>query len=144
MGHPVGRRHYGKTRAAVASVARERIEILIDQARRMVKDNEVLSRRYVDLAQRISERTKVRIPSELKRYLCKNCGIALVPGTNARIRLHARNSGIVLTCLSCGAVKRYPVTEKTRSKEPRSAMKPYIAQTLPFPKKNSSEERGSV
>jgi len=125
-------------------VARERIEILIDQARRMVKDNEVLSRRYVDLAQRISERTKVRIPSELKRYLCKNCGIALVPGTNARIRLHARNSGIVLTCLSCGAVKRYPVTEKTRSKEPRSAMKPYIAQTLPFPKKNSSKERGSV
>ena len=144
MGRPVGRRYYGKTRAAVASVARERIEILIDEARKMVKDNEVLSRRYVDLAQRISERTKVRIPSELKRYLCKNCGIALVPGTNARIRLHARNSGIVLTCLSCGAVKRYPVTEKTRSKEPRSAMKPYIAQTLPFPKKNSSEERGSV
>src|SRR6266540_4920232 len=75
LGRRPPRRNYGKTRAAVASVARERIEILVDQARKTVKDNEELSRRYVDLARRISERTKVRIPSELKRYLCKGCGI---------------------------------------------------------------------
>jgi RNase P subunit RPR2 len=100
-----------------------------------VQDDEVMSRRYVELAQKISERTKVRLPTEMKRYLCKRCGIALVPGTNARVRLHARNSGLVITCLSCGAVKRYPVTAKTRSKDDGHAIKPYIAQNLPFPRK---------
>ncbi|MBO0887692.1 ribonuclease P [Candidatus Bathyarchaeota archaeon] len=134
MGRP-DRRHYGKSRAAVASVARERIEILIENARKNVEGDESLSRRYVELARKISERTKVRIPSELKRYLCKSCGIALVPGSNARIRLHARSGGLVITCLSCGTVKRYPVTAKTGVKDGPCSMKPYIAQNLPFPKK---------
>ena len=45
-------------------------------------------------------------------YLCKGCGIALIPGHNAKIRLRARTTGIVISCLSCGAVKRYPVNAK--------------------------------
>src|SRR5438445_12545191 len=113
MGRPNTRRNYGKTREAVASVARERIEILIDQAKEMARKNEDLSRRYVDLARRISKRTKTRIPSDVKRYLCKGCGLALVPGHNAKVRLHARSTGIVISCLSCGAVKRYPVSTKS-------------------------------
>lgn len=121
---------------AVATVASERIEILIDQARQMAEKNEQLSRRYVSLARKISERTKVRIPSETKRYLCKGCGIALVPGYNAKIRLHAAKSGLVITCLSCGTVKRYPVTAKSRVANGASAIKPYISQTEPYPKKN--------
>jgi ribonuclease P protein subunit RPR2 len=112
----------------------------LGHAREMVEKNEDLSRRYVDLARRISERTKVRIPGELKRYLCKSCGIALVPGQNARVRLYARNSGIVITCLSCGTVRRYPVTRRERPKEDIIAMKPYIAQPVPFSKKNSSKD----
>jgi len=140
MGRPTSRRNYGKTREAVASVARERIEILIGQAKEMAWKNENLSRRYVDLARRISKRTKTRIPSEVKRYLCKGCGIALVPGHNARVRLHAHNTGIVITCLSCGSVGRYPVTSRVSPKKVLRPMKPYIAQTLPFPKKNSSKE----
>jgi len=121
-------------------VARERIEILVDQAKEMARKNENLSRRYVDLAWRISKRTKTRIPSEVKRYLCKGCGIALVPGHNARVRLYAHNTGVVITCLSCGSVRRYPVNRKSGSKKVLRSMKPYIAQTLPFPKKNSSKE----
>jgi ribonuclease P protein subunit RPR2 len=134
--HSDKRRSYGKTRAAVATVANERIEILIDQARQMVEKDERLSRRYVTLARKISERTKVRIPSEIKRYLCKNCGIALVPGRNARVRLHAAKRGQVITCLSCGAVKRYPVVSKERAVNRVSAMKPYISEAGAYPKKN--------
>ncbi len=140
MGRSTARRNYGRTREAVASVARERIEILVDQAKEMARKNENLSRRYVDLAWRISKRTKTRIPSEVKRYLCKGCGIALVPGHNARVRLYAHNTGVVITCLSCGSVRRYPVNRKSGSKKVLRSMKPYIAQTLPFPKKNSSKE----
>ncbi|HEX4921243.1 MAG TPA: ribonuclease P [Candidatus Bathyarchaeia archaeon] len=115
------RRSYGKTRAAIATVASERIEILVDQARQMVEKDERLSRRYVGLARKISERTKVRIPTETKRYLCKGCGIALIPGRNARVRLHAAKSGLVITCQSCGALRRYPVNSKngTRTGIPR-------------------------
>lgn len=129
-------RGYSRTRAAVATIARERIEILVRQAKEMALKDEDLSRRYVDLARRISKRTKVRIPGEWKRYLCKGCGIALVPGDNAKIRLHARNSGVVITCQSCGFVKRYPVSKRMASVRGRRAIKAYIAQTFPVAKKN--------
>ncbi len=112
MGGKSARRNYGKTRAAVASVATERFQILLDQAKSMALTDEKLSRRYVSLARKISSRTKVRIPRESKMYLCKGCGLALVPGHNAKIRLHAHTTGIVISCLSCGAVKRYPVNPK--------------------------------
>ena len=112
MGGKNIRRNYGKTRAAVASVAAERFQILLDQAKKMAWTDEKLSRRYVNLARKISSRTKVRIPRESKMYLCKGCGLALVPGHNAKIRLHAHTTGIVISCLSCGAVKRYPVRAK--------------------------------
>jgi ribonuclease P protein subunit RPR2 len=112
MGGKNARRSYGKTRAAVAAVASERFQILLDQARKMAWTDEKLSRRYVSLARKISSRTKVRIPKESKMYLCKGCGLALVPGHNATIRLHAHTTGIVITCESCGAVKRYPVNAK--------------------------------
>jgi len=112
MGTKNARRNYGKTRAAVASVATERFEILLDQAKKMALTNEKLSRRYVSLARKIASRTKVRIPRESKMYLCKGCGLSLVPGYNAKVRLHAHTTGIVISCLSCGAVKRYPVNAK--------------------------------
>jgi len=112
MGSKNARRNYGKTRAAVASVATERFQILLDQAKKMALTDEKLSRRYVSLARKISSRTKVRIPGESKMYLCKGCGLALVPGHNAKVRLHAHTTGIVISCLSCGAVKRYPVNAR--------------------------------
>ena len=133
------RRSYGKTRAAVATVAAERIEILIDQAKQMARKDEILSRRYVGLARKISERTKVRIPGEVKKYLCKVCGVALVPGYNAKVRLHARRCGIVITCGSCGAVRRFPVSKKPARDVP-AAMKPYISEASAYPKKNSVKD----
>lgn len=117
MGGKNTRRSYGKTRAAVASVAGERFQILLDQAKQMAWKDEKLSRRYVNLARKISSRTKVRIPKESKMYLCKGCGLALIPGHNAKMRLHAHTTGIVITCLSCGAVKRYPVNAKIPTNE---------------------------
>src|SRR5438128_11490516 len=117
MGGKNIRRNYGKTRAAVASVATERFQILLDQAKQMARTDEKLSRRYVSLARKISSSTKVRIPRESKMYLCKGCGLAVVPGHNAKIRLHAHTTGIVLACLSCGAVRRYPGSAKIAARK---------------------------
>jgi ribonuclease P protein subunit RPR2 len=140
MGGKNARRSYGKTRAAIASVASERFQILLDQAKKMAWTDQKLSRRYVNLARKISSRTKVRIPSESKMYLCKGCGLALIPGHNAKIRLHAHTTGIVISCLSCGAVKRYPVSTKNRSQKGSCAMNPYIAESDSYPKKKFDQE----
>jgi ribonuclease P protein subunit RPR2 len=108
MGNRPTRRNYGKMRSAVAKVARERIDILLRQAEEILPKDVELSKRYVGLAWKISKRTKVRIPREKKHYLCKNCGQPLVLGKNARIRLRSANSRIIVSCLSCGAIRRYP------------------------------------
>src|SRR5438128_10922256 len=105
MGGKNIRRNYGKTRAAVASVATERFQILLDQATQMARKDEKLSRRYVSLARKISSRTKVRIPRESKMYLCKGCGLALVLGHDAKIRLYPHTPGIAISCLARGAAE---------------------------------------
>jgi len=108
MGNRPTRRNYGKTRSAVATVARERIDILLRQAEEILAKDVELSKRYVGLARKISKRTKVRIPREKKHYLCRNCGQPLVLGKNARIRLRPNNPRIIISCLGCGAIRRYP------------------------------------
>jgi ribonuclease P protein subunit RPR2 len=105
------KRNYGKMRSTVATIARERIDILLDQAKEYLPRNPDLSERYVELARKISTRTKVRIPREKKHYFCKNCGQPLVLGKNARVRLRSGNSRIIITCLNCGTLRRYPFTK---------------------------------
>ncbi len=111
------------------------MQILLEQARDMARKDENLSKRYVELARKISMRTKIRIPREEKRYLCKGCGIALIPGLNARVRLSPKNIRVVITCLSCGTVKRYPFVRLKRKVDGSSVMKPYITPSSVSPKK---------
>ena len=112
MGNGPKRRNYGKMRSAVATVARERIDLLLHQAEEVLPKSCELSKRYVGLARKISKRTKIRIPKEKKRYLCKKCGLPLVPGRNARVRLRSPNSRIIISCLACDAVRRYPYKKR--------------------------------
>jgi len=116
MGNRLMRRNYGKVRSAVATVAQERIEVLLHQAEEVLPQDVELSKRYVGLAKKISKRTKVRIPREKKHYLCKNCGQPLVLGKNARVRLSPVNSRIIISCLGCGAIRRYPYRKPVQSR----------------------------
>jgi ribonuclease P protein subunit RPR2 len=63
------------------------------------------SKRYVQIACRISTRTRVRMPRSLKRLFCKHCGGYLSP-IACRVRL--RNGVLTTTCLSCGEQMRRP------------------------------------
>jgi ribonuclease P protein subunit RPR2 len=132
-------RNYGRVRSTVATIAAERIEILLKEARSNFEKDPKFSRRYVELARKISTRTKVRIPSEEKRYLCKGCGLPLIPGRNARVRVLPGNSRIVITCLSCGKLKRYPFARKRPDILPSKSMKPYIAQSSAQPRKQNNQ-----
>ncbi len=95
-------------RSHVHDIARQRIERLFLLAQEVAKSDLCLADRYVELALRISMRTRVRIPRELKRSVCRKCKAFLYPGITSRVRMHARRSPHVsVTCLNCGAVRRY-------------------------------------
>ena len=94
------------------AVALERSEILFRQAQEEFRDHPDLSRIYIDRARRIAMRDRIRIPRELKRKYCRKCFTYLVPGINARVRIH--RGKIIITCLECGNQWRHPVVRNYR------------------------------
>ncbi|MBS7650831.1 MAG: ribonuclease P [Candidatus Bathyarchaeia archaeon] len=96
-------------------LASERIERLFELAGECFKESPHLADRYVELARKIGMKCRVRIPKHLKMRFCKGCGSYLVFGVNSRVRTRPEGYGrVVVTCLKCGMVKRYPMLrEKT-------------------------------
>ncbi len=105
-----------KSKAIARKIALERIEYMFKLAGEEICRDPERSARYVLLARRIGMRNRVSIPSHLKRSLCKSCSSLLVPGRSCRVRL--KEGCIIITCLGCGQIKRYPFTKK--DKEPIS------------------------
>jgi ribonuclease P protein subunit RPR2 len=100
-------------KAVERDIARERIEILFRLAREAFREDRELSKRYLALAKRIGMRARVQIPRELKLFVCKGCGSLLIPPENCRVRVRSDgNPRVVLTCLDCGRVKRFPMGRK--------------------------------
>jgi len=94
-------------------IAEERIELLYRFAREVFEKNPSLAKRYIEIARLIGMRCRVRIPRELKRFTCKECGSLLVPGANCRVRTRPQKpTMLVMTCLICGKIKRYPMSTK--------------------------------
>jgi ribonuclease P protein subunit RPR2 len=102
----------------VKQIARERIEILLAHAKKTFPTNQVLARRYVELARRIGMRAGVRLTGEQKFFICKGCGSLLVPGVNCRVRTRREyGTTVLITCLECGRKKRYPTARERLSKK---------------------------
>ena len=95
-----------KNKAVARNIAQERIEYLFGLARDELSIDPGRSERYVSLARKIGMRHRVSIPAELKRNLCRKCGSLLVSGNTSRTRF--KNGYVVITCLKCGGIKRYP------------------------------------
>jgi len=112
------RRGRGRRTQETETIARERIEILFAEARRAVETGRVdRAKRYVVLARRIGMRYNVSIPSRFRRWVCRGCGLFLVPGINCTTRLRPRR--FVVRCQACGEVKR--VGRKTAKAGARGA-----------------------
>ncbi|MEN3006315.1 MAG: ribonuclease P [Candidatus Methanosuratincola petrocarbonis] len=95
-------------RAHVRDLAKQRIARLFALASQAVKSDTGQANRYVELALKISMRTRVRIPRELKRSVCRKCHAYLCPGITSRVRVRAsRSPHVSVTCLNCGTVRRY-------------------------------------
>ena len=88
-------------------LALQRIERLFEFAEAAARnEQELRSRRYLELARTIGMRYRVRIPRHLKARICRRCHALLIPGKTARIRL--RGEYLSTTCLSCGEQMRRP------------------------------------
>ncbi len=100
-----------KKRRIIRDIAIQRIKLLyryaVDEVR---KGNVQLARRYMYIAKRIAAKARVKLPRSIKRSICKNCLVPLVPSVTSRVRLKSegRGSRIVVTCLVCGWIHRYP------------------------------------
>lgn len=94
-------------------IASERISILFAQAREKLKEEPELAQRYAKLAREIGMHYKVRMPSEYRRMICKNCKEFILPGVNCRVRTRTRREPhVVITCLKCGGQTRIPLKEE--------------------------------
>ncbi|MEM0372159.1 MAG: ribonuclease P [Ignisphaera sp.] len=67
------------------------------------------ARRYGELIYRISMRNRVKIPRSIKRWICKNCKVIMVPGVNVVIRTRRKGKTlrVITRCLVCGWIHRY-------------------------------------
>ena len=72
------------------------------------------ARRYVEIALNLISKANVRKPMYLRRGICKNCYVPLVPGLTATVRLRGNRKYIIVVrkCLLCGWVSRIPCPRK--------------------------------
>ncbi|MBN2334706.1 ribonuclease P [Candidatus Bathyarchaeota archaeon] len=96
------------------SIAQQRIRILYKQAQHTYREDPQLSRRYTDLIKRIAQRTRTRLPRDIRRGICRGCGTILLQGVNSRTRLRQRREPhIAITCTDCGHVTRIPLRSRS-------------------------------
>lgn len=90
-----------------------------------------LSRLLINHLKAISLKTQIRLTTEIKHSTCRRCDTLLVPGSTSTSSLENKSRGgkknwadvFVITCNSCGTVKRFPVSAKHQSRRPSRAMK---------------------
>jgi ribonuclease P protein subunit RPR2 len=97
-------------------IALQRIHTLFRLAEKTVHENPELAQRYVEIARKIAMRTKLRLPKEYRRLVCRHCKSFIFPGVNCRVRTQSRREPhIVVTCLSCGKHMRIPLKERRKN-----------------------------
>jgi ribonuclease P protein subunit RPR2 len=100
-------------KSAAKQIARQRIQVLFQQAKKVYRDNPQFSSRYVETARKIAMAAKIRLPTMYRRQICKNCNMLLVQGTNCRVRIkQKREPHVVVTCLNCGYQTRLLLRKK--------------------------------
>ncbi len=90
-------------------IAKERIEKLFEQAEKAVKKDTSKADRYVELARKISIKTRTKIPSNLKRRFCSHCYSYF---TSENYRVRTREKKLIYYCLKCKKYTRIPLRSR--------------------------------
>ncbi len=94
-------------------IARERIEILFEEAAEAFDEHPDRADRYVELARRIAMKHTISLPRSYRMRFCSDCGSYLVPGSNCRVRLNSKHRTKTITCLNCGSIMRFPYRDRS-------------------------------
>jgi len=98
-------------------IALQRIHTLFGLAKEKIREEPELAQRYAEIARRIAMRTKVRLPTEYRRLICRHCKKFIYPGVNCRVRVQQRREPhMVITCLLCGSHTRIPLRGRGKPK----------------------------
>jgi ribonuclease P protein subunit RPR2 len=107
-----------KQQTNVKQIAKQRIEILFAQAKKVAREDSKLAAQYVLCARRIAMAAKIWLPVEFRRQTCKKCNGLFVHGVNCRVRIkQKREPHVVVTCLNCGNQTRILSKKKMEYKE---------------------------
>ncbi|MHA1937236.1 MAG: ribonuclease P protein component 4 [Candidatus Thorarchaeota archaeon] len=91
-------------------LARARIKLLWKQASEMTKIDPDGARQRMQMASRVAQKVRIKIPQEIKRKICRRCGMILIPGKTCRVRMRSnRSKHLTVTCTDCGNITRYYV-----------------------------------
>lgn len=102
---------------SVKQIARQRIQILFEQARQAGKTDPASAAQYIKSARRIAMAARIRLPIEFRRQVCRSCNALLVQGFNCRVRVkQKREPHVVITCLNCGKQTRIMLKTKKEHK----------------------------
>ncbi|MFB6167148.1 MAG: ribonuclease P protein component 4 [Candidatus Nanohaloarchaea archaeon] len=89
-------------------IARERIDLLFEEAGEAFPERKGRADRYVEIARNIAMKFNIPVPEEHRRNFCGGCYSYIEPGVNARVRVE---DGVKrVTCGECGHVGRTPYT----------------------------------
>ena len=98
----------------MVSIAVNRMRKLYCLARETVSEDRELAQRYVYLLRRIAQRTRTKIPPEIRNGICRRCNTPLIPGYNSTTRINQRREPhVTTTCHTCGRIMRRPLRRKT-------------------------------
>ena len=101
---------YPKDKDKQRKIAKERVDVLFQQAKQIFPKNPVRANRYVDLARKIAMKVNIRMPKKFKRQYCKHCFSFLQSGVNSTTRIRDRK--VVIYCKECKKYTRIPLAKR--------------------------------
>jgi len=72
---------------------------LVDKANKVFKKDKEQANKVVRKARRIAMKNRIKLPSGVRRKICKHCHSLLIPGINCKVR--SKEGNIVYTCFEC-------------------------------------------
>ena len=94
----------------IRKFALRRVERLLDFAVKHYGSYPEYAVAAVRTAQRIAMHYRLRLPPELRRRFCRRCGTPFTGAGTFRVRVRSRRSThVVVRCMACGFMRRYPL-----------------------------------
>ena len=99
-------RRTGRRTKSQEKIARDRIDKLLNLARKSSHDKEhEQSKRFVELALLISKRYNQRLTKEQRLQICRKCN-SFFDSENSKNRISSKGWKTI-TCLTCGSISRH-------------------------------------